>query len=173
MTPYFTNGAQTIYCGDARSFGSLPPMDLTLLDPPGGFDVDVPKCPKAILFGAPVREEMLATAGNAPQSIALWMPKLPLRTLARMGGKHLMVPVWFWGMNAPKPLYEDPINPEDGAEKPLSMLEGLLHGAASVLDPFMGTGNSLLVCKRMGIPAVGIDIDEAKCRAAKEKLEAA
>jgi DNA modification methylase len=42
--------------------------------------------------------------------------------------------------------------------------------AASVLDPFMGVGTTLIAAKRMGIPAVGIERNERWCEIAAERL---
>jgi site-specific DNA-methyltransferase (adenine-specific) len=40
-----------------------------------------------------------------------------------------------------------------------------------VLDPFMGTGATLLAAQRLGLRAIGIDIDPAYCAAARRRLE--
>lgn len=41
---------------------------------------------------------------------------------------------------------------------------------AAVLDPFVGTGSTLLAAKAMGLRAIGIDVDPAYCDAAREQL---
>lgn len=41
----------------------------------------------------------------------------------------------------------------------------------SVLDPFAGSGTTLIACKRMGIPAVGIEINRSYAKLAAERLE--
>ena len=176
MKPYWTNGKQTIYCGDQRTTETqdFPSggFDVVLLDPPA--DVAPFKGTmgsRQVLFGLPVSEHIEQVAALKPDAVSLWMPKLPLRIKARLGMKQILIPIWTWDIPNPAPLYADALNPEDGAEKPVSLLKVLLANASSVLDPFMGTGNSLLACKELGIEAVGIELDEAKCAIAAEKLK--
>lgn len=49
----------------------------------------------------------------------------------------------------------------------------LLHwfGGSRVLDPFAGSGTTLLAAKRLGIPSVGIEIDDRYCRSVTTALE--
>jgi site-specific DNA-methyltransferase (adenine-specific) len=49
-----------------------------------------------------------------------------------------------------------------------------LHGKrpALVLDPFVGTGTTLVAAEREGVAAIGIDIDPAYIAVARERLEA-
>jgi site-specific DNA-methyltransferase (adenine-specific) len=48
----------------------------------------------------------------------------------------------------------------------------LLHGdpRARVLDPFMGTGTTLVAARRLGMPSCGIDIDSAYVETARRRL---
>ncbi len=43
-------------------------------------------------------------------------------------------------------------------------------GGASVCDPFMGTGTTLVAAKALGLPAVGIEIEERYCEMAVNRL---
>ena len=58
-------------------------------------------------------------------------------------------------------------------QKPVDLIALLLKYSAApgmtVLDPFMGSGSTLVACKRFGIPAVGIEIDERYCEAAARR----
>lgn len=43
-------------------------------------------------------------------------------------------------------------------------------GGASVIDPFMGSGTTALACKSLGIPFVGVEIEERYCEIAAKRL---
>ena len=43
-------------------------------------------------------------------------------------------------------------------------------GGGSVIDPFMGSGTAALACKGLGVPFVGIEIEEKYCEIAAKRL---
>lgn len=45
-----------------------------------------------------------------------------------------------------------------------------IYGEGGVIDPFMGTGTTLLACKLAGLPCIGIDSVEANCEAAALRI---
>jgi len=61
-----------------------------------------------------------------------------------------------------------------GAEKPLSILEQLIDGLTRagdiILDPFMGSGSTLIAAKKLGRKAVGIEMDNSYCEIAVNRL---
>jgi DNA modification methylase len=61
------------------------------------------------------------------------------------------------------------------AEKPVKLMGRIIQesglGAAAVCDPFMGSGTTLVSCKRLGIAAVGIEADERWCEVAANRLQ--
>ncbi len=59
-------------------------------------------------------------------------------------------------------------------QKPVASLRPLLASLCPpgglVLDPFMGSGSTLLAARELGLPAVGIEVDPGYCRAAIRRL---
>lgn len=59
-------------------------------------------------------------------------------------------------------------------QKPVALMEYMIltytQAGDSVLDPFMGSGTTLVAAKRAGRRAVGIEISEEYCRIAVERL---
>ena len=58
-------------------------------------------------------------------------------------------------------------------QKPLALMKwciGLVDDVASVIDPFMGSGTTLVAAKLLGLRAVGIEINREYCEAAVERL---
>lgn len=55
--------------------------------------------------------------------------------------------------------------------KPLKLMEYLitLSGGHLILDPFMGSGTTLVAAKRLGRKAIGIEIDEHSCEIAANR----
>lgn len=58
--------------------------------------------------------------------------------------------------------------PEELVKKCIKLNE--YNENTKVLDPFMGTGTTLKVCKDLSINGIGIDIDENYCEIAKNRL---
>jgi site-specific DNA-methyltransferase (adenine-specific) len=60
-------------------------------------------------------------------------------------------------------------------QKPVSLMQKLVSNATDigglVLDPFMGSGSTLVGAKRCGRRAIGIELNEEHCQAAAEWLE--
>ena len=57
-------------------------------------------------------------------------------------------------------------------QKPTSVISQLIacSVASSVLDPFMGSGTTLVAAKRAGLTAIGIEIEERYCEIAAKRL---
>jgi site-specific DNA-methyltransferase (adenine-specific) len=57
-------------------------------------------------------------------------------------------------------------------EKPADLLAQILavSGGTRVLDPFMGSGSSLVAAKLLGLRAIGIEIEERYCEMAATRL---
>ena len=58
-------------------------------------------------------------------------------------------------------------------QKPTAVMEwaiGFVPGARTVLDPWMGSGTTLIAARAKGMQADGIEINEKYCEAAKQRL---
>lgn len=58
-------------------------------------------------------------------------------------------------------------------QKPLALMKwciGLSGCLCSLVDPFMGSGTSLIAAKALGVLATGIEIDESYCEVAAKRL---
>jgi site-specific DNA-methyltransferase (adenine-specific) len=57
------------------------------------------------------------------------------------------------------------------AQKPISLIKNLLSvGGDLLLDPFMGSGTTLVAAKQLGRKAIGIEIEEKYCEIAAKRL---
>jgi len=59
--------------------------------------------------------------------------------------------------------------------KPISLIKRLILNHTDVgdtiLDPFLGSGTTLVACKQLGRNGVGIEISEKYCEIARQRLE--
>lgn len=59
------------------------------------------------------------------------------------------------------------------AAKPIDLMQRVLstfHTTGTILDPFMGSGTTLVAAKNLGRRAIGIEIEERYCAIAAERL---
>ena len=59
-------------------------------------------------------------------------------------------------------------------QKPMHLMKwciGFLPNATTILDPFMGSGTTLVAAKQLGRRAIGIEIEERYCEIAARRLE--
>lgn len=195
--PYYEDEARgiVIYCGDCRDIlPHLPKVDLLLTDPPYGIadkmqggtwgkqygDVykqwdATPADPKAFIELA---QASVIWGGNylelpASRGWLIWDKTLRGMTFADcelcwtnadMNSRvfSYMQPNGFLKQERHHP-----------TEKPLALMRwclGFFPKAETVLDPFMGSGTTLVACKQLGRKCIGIELEEKYCEIAVRRL---
>lgn len=137
---------------------------------------DVSVMPRFVQLYEPLSPKTVKTWGTLKQK-AIWVPEKGAadkpqrdrRRSSKTGEQSPGVPlgdVWDIGIVAGF------ANERTGypTQKPEALLERLVPGDF-VLDPYMGSGTTLAVCKRLGRGAVGIDSSEGAHRTAVARLE--
>lgn len=87
-----------------------------------------------------------------------------------------------WNAGGKRNVYRCPVNAGSGGAKPhpstkplalmLELLEDFTDPGDLVLDPFAGSGSTLVAAMRAGRRAIGIEMQEQWCAVAAERLEA-
>lgn len=198
LSPYYSEAGITIYHGDClQILPQLGRFDLLLTDPPYGVDADRDRnCPKNgwVDYGssgwdkAPVTKEHLDICRGSSDKAVIW------------GGNYFELPpsmgwlVWNKGQRsfslADGELawtserqamrifdYSRGEALQDGkqhpTQKPIALMKwciGRMGAVCSIVDPFMGSGTSLVASKDLGIIATGIELEERYCEIAANRL---
>jgi site-specific DNA-methyltransferase (adenine-specific) len=131
----------------------------------------------------------IVTPGNKnfclyPQPESLGMMWQPQGTGAQRWGWADAQPIFYYGVSPTQGKYLDrcsfKVTENDQCDnghpcpKPYSIWSKLLAKGSveddTVLDPFMGSGTTLLAAKNLGRNAIGIEIEEAYCEIAAKRL---
>ncbi len=78
--------------------------------------------------------------------------------------------VFHYGIHQHNAAYDSRQHPTQKPEPLMCWCLGLAPEAKTVLDPYMGSGTTLVACKRLGRLAVGIEREERYCAMAVERL---
>ncbi len=189
LTPYYEHAGITIYHGDCREVD----VDCSVLvtDPPypnnaGHFDSDVAGV-MAMLADWHGDEAMIfwSELSRPPCALPLvavhvWhrnnvngRPYEPIYHFAFDGQKRRSevraCPAVFDGVGAGCVEYAG--HPTQKSEPIMRWLVSRLRAPGVILDPFMGSGTTLVACKRLGRPSVGIEREERYCEIAAKRLQ--
>lgn len=133
-------------------------------------------------FGMTIRKCVWWKTNPSPMNGQhLWLSALELCVFARRPGAyfslHCAPPVWHGptdqhpvvSLSTQKTLHDDHPTP-----KPLWLFKQLVLASTPartvIIDPFMGSGTTLLAAKELGREAIGIDIQEKNCELAVNRL---
>ena len=140
----------------------------------------------------PVTTDALQAAGLVYRGIAVWLKNNGRPCLGRFASQAEYIP---WGTNGPRDATagncprgwcEAPASAEIGGappiadrvhltQKPLPIMEWLcspIAEGATILDPFAGSGTTLLAAIRTGHRALGVEIDPKNCEAIAQRIDA-
>jgi DNA modification methylase len=197
MNPYYDDGRVTIYHGDCREILPTLSADAIVTDPPYGVGCDWwdDRVPHELLevflsrstgpiawFGSASqhRNDLLAF-DPPPERIAIWSPKFTLTRNMSKGLAFRWHPIYLWRIpdKHEGPTWDVLTTPTSGhdwwnhpATKPLDLmaqLVGLCTAGGVVVDPFMGSGTTILAAKNRNRLAIGIEIEERYCEIAARR----
>ncbi len=193
MKPYYSDDWATIYHGDCRDLDLVG--DVAITDPPYGLDMPYGRGQlhvsgddttnlsdwfmsvwekPAIVFGMwqhlPPRQPRRQLVWNKRQ-LGLTGSPLPWRN------SHEVAWVFGDGWAAADRGTVWATTREHAAQhptqKPLELLQWLVEASLAhwtVLDPFMGSGTTLVAAKNLGRKSIGIEIEERYCEIAAQRL---
>ncbi len=198
MKPYYEESGVVIYHGDCREALPLKTAHVCVTDPPYGvaFDSGWANQFRGVKIvndeTTAARDCVLASWGNRPALVfGSWKCARPLNTKAvliwdkgTVGMGDLSIP-WFpcteeiyvlgdgWsGPRTSAVMRHVGRNTHHPTEKPESLMASLIVKCpnGTILDPFMGSGTTLVAAKRLGRKAIGIEIEEKYCEIAANRL---
>lgn len=197
MQPYYQHAGITIYHGDCRDIlPTLGLMDLVLTDPPYGI-LSQNGSAATRRSGGNVGTGIM-NWDIAPDEQCMEMVRRAGTHQAIWGGCHLPLPptfgyliwdkeidglnfgecefCWTSGKFAPR-IYRKRVVGIDGGkqhptQKPIALISWCLgfFEASTVIDPFMGSGTTLVAAKNQNLQAIGIEIEESYCEMAAKRL---
>ena len=190
---YYSDKSTAIACGDCLEImPQLEPVDLVLTDPPYGLnskmqggtwgkkykESDMQKWdflqPEAIQACLKYSRNQIIWGGNnyqLPPSRCwlLWLkPELPTLSDIELSWTNYDKPS--------KVIHKGPrIEAKyHDTEKPVNLIKKCItfsSGSETILDPFMGSGTTLVAAQELGRKCIGIEIEEKYCQIAVQRLK--
>lgn len=197
IEPYYDEDGITIYNADCREvLPQLEPVDLVLTDPPYGLKSVMKgggwaNRMRYIRDGAqwdnkPADEETINLVLNMrSNAVMIWGGNYFNLPPARgwlvwnkrgMGFSMAQAELAWTNLDMPVRVFDHyaiEAKPKHPTEKPISVMKwclGFVPNAKTILDPFMGSGTTLVAAKDLGLKAIGIEIEKKYCDIAVERL---
>lgn len=193
--PYYDDGKGiVIYCGDCREIlPLLEPVDLVLTDPPYGIGHKM----QGGTWGAKEKYADFREWDIAPDALCIDLILESSELQIIWGGNYFALPgsrCWLvWDKTNAVPTMADvelawtnldkpakrlalPVGVHEfghPTQKPLKLMSWCLtHApkAQTILDPFMGSGTTLVAAKNLGRRCIGIELEERYCEIAVNRL---
>ena len=194
MTPYYEHAGITIFHGDCRDIlPGLEPVDFIYADPPygvgkadwdgaylTGWEVEaVNKSKKGVVantgtksictaisaFGAEYKDLFYGWNRNGMTRCSIGFMNVIVAVVA---GKVSM------GQNFCQFTLKDMTRKNHPSPKPIEYIMCVLSRFStegdSILDPFLGSGMTLVAAKQLGRKAIGIELEERYCEIAAKRL---
>lgn len=198
MTPYYQDEWATIYHGDCREVGDIE-ADATIADPPYNVGKDFGPLTDdnrpdyeawtrewfTVVRSIVWKTVVFPGHGNLPMWLASFKPSAIGCWHKRGGGGRGLLgvegwePYLYWcgdkgalGGNSVISARTEVTDIGHPTPKPVSLLESLVIKLRvdTVLDPFMGSGTTLVAAKNLGRKSIGIEIEERYCEIAAQRL---
>jgi DNA modification methylase len=192
MKPYYEHGGITIFHGDCREILPTVQADVLVTDPPyglgerwqGGTWGANPMYADAREWDTQPFDGLEAIVVNFKEAIIwggnyyslppsrCWLSWEKSSRMATMADFEL---AWT-NLDRPAKAWREDRNPdgkrEHPTQKPLSLMKWCLKFVpiGVVVDPFAGSGTTLIAAKELGRRAVGIEIEERYCEIAAKRL---
>jgi DNA modification methylase len=200
IKPYYQDEWVTIYNADCRDIlPDLPKVDLVLSDPPYGIDViggsklvevnkyqpiygDDSKIDLSPLFS--VSKNQIIFGGNyfelpITKAWIIWDKKLKNNWNDNFSDGEMAWTSFDTVTRIFRCLYMGLLHPHEDSrvhptQKPLELMRWIIENYSQVtdiiLDPYMGSGSTLVACKELGRHCIGIEIEEKYCEIAAKRL---
>jgi site-specific DNA-methyltransferase (adenine-specific) len=180
--------------------GLVPTTQVLVSDPPYGMNYKSGRTGESVIGDedATVRDEVLAMWGGPALVFGHWRVPPPADTKIRLvwdkwpspGMGDLALPWgpsdeeiyvigtgWVWGQKRMGSVFRVPKVPaphmQHPTQKPVEIMKHLLDWCRpewTILDPFMGSGTTLVAAKALGRRAIGVELEERYCEIAAGRL---